>query len=82
MVKSVRYEDIGHGPHPEGYEALSPDYIESDIGKFEHLTATVFGYQIDELTAIRMIHFLSGFITDSVESRTQYEIDKLNRKGR
>lgn len=72
MVKSITYTELGH-IHPKFKDALSPDYVESDIGLFPYLTATVLGYQIGEPEALKMIHFLSGFIIDSVESRTRRE---------
>lgn len=79
MVKPLSYEDVGHENNADfPFPALSPDYVETDIGMFNELSATVFGYQIDEESALKMSVFLLQFITDSVQSRrSKAEIDKL-----
>jgi hypothetical protein len=71
MVKPLSYVEIGH--EPKGFKnALSPDYVKKDIGNFENLTSTVFGYQVGEEEALKMIKYLTGFILDGIESRRKF----------
>lgn len=72
-AEDVRYEELGHNPLPEGFPALSPDYEPSDFGKSFSFSATVFGYEIDAVAAVKMIHFLSAFVDDSLTSAGMYQ---------